>query len=132
MTGRRKSKLKELTFRSIYRAVALGTLGSLGAEFALDLFCLIIHYNPIDAVDRWPGLVWPPVVVLVLFLTIGGIVLWLGMIWDCATAREMSAGSRLLWLLLIGMTPDFGALIYYFCIFSRHPARQISERLNAI
>jgi hypothetical protein len=112
--------------------VALGTLCTLGAEFALDLFCYSIHYDPIDAFEMWPGLVWPPVIVLVLFWTIGGIVLWLGMIRDCATARGISAGSRLLWLLLIVLTPDLGALIYYFCVFCRQQARLISERANTI
>lgn len=56
----------------------------------------------------------PPIVVLILFLTIGGSVLWVGMIWDCAVASERSVRSKVLRLILVIPTPNLGALIYYF------------------
>ena len=113
-----------MTLRSFYRAVAVGTLSTLGVEFALSVFSAIIGYDPMSALDRWPSLIWPPVTVLILFLTIGGFVLWLGMIWDCAVASEMSVRSRVLWLILVIPTPNLGALIYYFCVFKHRPLRQ--------
>jgi Phospholipase_D-nuclease N-terminal len=113
-----------MTLRSFYRAVAVGTLSTLGAEFALSVFSAHSGFDPMNAFDRWPGLIWPPVVALILFLTIGGFVLWLGMIWDCAVDSERSALSKVLWLILVIPTPDLGALIYYFCVFNRRPLRQ--------
>ena len=113
-----------MKLRSFYRAVAVGTLSTLGAEFSLSVFSAISGYDPMSAVDRWPSLIWPPVVALILFLTIGGFVLWLGMIWDCAGANKMSVRSRVLWLILVIPTPNLGALIYYFCVYNRRHLRQ--------
>ena len=113
-----------MTLKSFYRAVAVGMVSTLGAEFPLGVFFAISGYDPMSALDRWPSLVWPPLVALILFLTIGGFVLWLGMIGDCAVANKMSVTSRVLWLILVIPTPYLGALIYYFCVFSRRPLRQ--------
>jgi hypothetical protein len=113
-----------MTIRSLYRAVAVGILLTLGVEFALSVFSAYSGYDPMSALDRWPGLIWPPLAALILFLTIGGFVLWLGMIWDCAVASERSVWSKVLWLILVIPTPYLGALIYYFCVFKRQPPRQ--------
>jgi hypothetical protein len=113
-----------MTLRSFYRAVAVGTVSTLGAEFALSIFSAYSGYDPMNAIDRWPGLIWPPVVALILFLMIGGFVLWAGMIGDCAVASERSVWIKVLWLILVIPTPYLGALIYYFCVFRRRPLRQ--------
>jgi hypothetical protein len=113
-----------MTLRSFYRSVAVGTLSTLGVEFALSVFSAASGYDPMSALDRWPGLIWPPLTALILFLTIGGFVLWLGMMWDCAVASEMSITSKVLWLILVIPTPNLGALIYYFCVFKRQRRRR--------
>lgn len=107
--------------------MALGTVWTLGAELAVSIFCAFIHYDITNAFERWPGIIWPPVTALILFLTIGGTVFWLGMIWECSGARKLSVRSKVLWLILVVLTPNLGALIYYFCVFSRQPVHQISE-----
>jgi hypothetical protein len=78
--------------------------------------------------DRWPTLIWPPLALLILFLTVGGFVLWLGMMWNCVVASEMSVRSRVLWMILIVPTPNLGALIYYYCVFKRQPVQQAQEQ----
>ena len=113
-----------MLFRSFYRAVAVGTLSTLGIEFVLSFFSAISGYDPMNALDKWPSLIWPPLAALILFLVIGGFVLWVGMIWDCATANQMSVTSRVLWLILVVLTPYLGALIYYFCVFKRRPLKR--------
>jgi hypothetical protein len=77
-----------------------------------------------SALDRWPGLIWPPLAALILFLTIGGFVLWFGMMRDCAIASETSFKSKVLWLILVIPTPNLGALIYHFCVFWCRPLRR--------
>lgn len=114
----------KMTFRSFYRAVAVGTISTLAVEFALSVFSSFSGYDPMSALDRWPTLIWPPAAALILFLTIGGFVLWVGMIGDCAVASGMSIRSRLLWLILVVLTPNLGALIYYFCVYKRRPLPQ--------
>lgn len=42
-----------------------------------------------------------------------GILFYLWMIYQCAT-RERNSGEKLLWLLLVVLTPPIGALIYFF------------------
>ena len=106
--------------------MALGTVWTLGAELAASILCAFLHYDISNAFDRWPGIIWPFVAALVLFLTIGGIVLWLGMIRDCAIAMKMTV-SKVVWLIFVALTPNLGALIYYFCVFSRQPVPQISD-----
>src|SRR5258708_24900555 len=108
-----------MTLKFFYRAVAIGTLSTFAVEIALSVFSNTSGCDPMSALDRYPGLIWPPLVALILFLTVGGFVLWIGMICDCAVAKEMSVGSRVLWLMLVVPTPHLGALIYYFCIFKR-------------
>jgi hypothetical protein len=113
-----------MTLRSFYRAVAIGTVSTLGAELALSIFCAFSGYDLMNAFDRWHRIIWPPLTALILFLIIGGTVLWLGMIRDCAIAREMSVRARVLWLILVVPTPNLGALIYYFCVYERRSLRQ--------
>lgn len=114
-----------MTLRFLYRAVAAGTLSTLGAEFALSIFSAVSGYDPMSALARWPGLIWPPLAALIRFLTTGGSVLWLGMMRDCAIASEMSFKSKVLWLILVIPTPYLGALIYYFCVFRCRPLRLV-------
>ncbi len=113
-----------MTIKSFYRFVAVGTLSTLAAETTLSVFSATSGYDPMSALDRWPGLIWPPLAALILFLTVGGIILWLGMILDCAVANERSVTSKVLWLILVISTPNLGALIYYFCVYRRRPLPQ--------
>jgi hypothetical protein len=125
-----EERLGKMTLRSFYRTVAVGFISTLGVEFALSVFSAISGYDPLGAFDRWPILIWPLLAALILFLMIGGFVLWLGMIWDCAVTCEMSARSRVLWLILVIPTPYLGALIYYFCVFNRCSLRQAHSESN--
>ena len=113
-----------MTLRSFYRIVVIGTLSTLGLEFALSVLGAVSGYDPMTAFDRWPGFVWPPVCVLILFLVVGGTVLWIGMIYDCATIDKMRVWSRVLWLVLVVLTPNLGALIYYFCVYKNRGLQQ--------
>jgi hypothetical protein len=111
--------MEKARMRSFYRAVAYGTVWTLGFEFVLSVLMAFGGFDPLSAFDRLPLLVWPPVAALILFLVVGGFVLWIGMIWDCAVAVEVSVWSKVLWLLLVVLTPNLGALVYYFCVFKR-------------
>jgi hypothetical protein len=101
--------------------VVISILSTLAIELALGVFCAVGGYDPMYAVDRWPGIFWPTVAALVMFLTIGGTVLWIGMIWDCASANKMSVWSRVIWLLLLLVLSGLSMLIYYFCVFTKRP-----------
>lgn len=41
-----------------------------------------------------------------------GVLFWLWMIYHCAT-REKNSPEKVLWLLLVVLVPDIGALIYF-------------------
>ena len=41
-----------------------------------------------------------------------GLLFWLWMIYECAT-RERNSPEKVLWLLLVVLVPDLGALIYF-------------------
>lgn len=42
-----------------------------------------------------------------------GLLFWAWMIYHCAT-REPNSTQKVLWLLLVVLVPDLGALIYFF------------------
>ncbi len=42
-----------------------------------------------------------------------GLAFWIWMIYHCAT-REQNTKEKILWLLLVILVPDIGALIYFF------------------
>ena len=45
-------------------------------------------------------------------LEVLGLLFWLWMIYECAT-REPNSTEKILWLLLVVLVPDIGALIYF-------------------
>ena len=59
-------------------------------------------------------------VVLVGALVIGGTILWIWMIIDCATNESAEGDERLIWILIIVLTHWIGALIYFLV---RRPKR---------
>ena len=55
-----------------------------------------------------------------LVFGIGGTVLWIWMIVDCATKEPSEGNDKLVWILVIVLTHWIGALIY---LFARRPKR---------
>jgi hypothetical protein len=113
-----------MTLRSLYRIIVVSILSTLALEFAISVFCAVGRYDPTTPFDRWPGLIWPPVSLLIIILIVGMIVLWIGMLWDCTTIDKMQVWSRVLWLVLLLLTQSFGALIYYFCVYKKRGLQQ--------
>jgi hypothetical protein len=44
-----------------------------------------------------------------------GLLFWIWMIFECARRERSGTMQKILWLLLVILVPDFGALIYFFC-----------------
>lgn len=72
--------------------------------------------------ETWSNLALLPFSLIGAFLRIGGIVLWFGMLWDCAFTSKMRVWSKVLWLLLLIATSGIGALVYYFCVYKNGPS----------
>jgi hypothetical protein len=77
-------------------------------------------------------------IMLLIFLVlgVGGTILWIWMIMDCATEEQSGGNARLIWLLIIVLTHCIGALIY---LLVRRPKRiqlhdheraSLNQRLN--
>ena len=63
-----------------------------------------------------------PMLFFLLFgvVTIGGTILWIWMIIDCATKESSEGNEKLIWILIILLTHWIGALIYFLV---RRPKR---------
>ena len=63
-----------------------------------------------------------PILFFLFFLVIGvgGTVLWVWMIIDCATNEPTDGNEKLVWILIIVLTHWVGALIYFYL---RRPQR---------
>lgn len=57
---------------------------------------------------------------VVLVLGVGGTILWIWMIVDCATKEKSEGNDKLIWILVIVLTHWIGALIY---LLVRRPKR---------
>ena len=57
---------------------------------------------------------------LVMVLGIGGTILWVWMIVDCATKEPSEGNDKLIWILIIVLTNWIGALLY---LLIRRPKR---------
>jgi hypothetical protein len=44
-----------------------------------------------------------------------GLLFWIWMIFECARREKPGTMQKFLWLLLVIVVPDFGALIYFLC-----------------
>lgn len=53
-------------------------------------------------------------------LGVGGTILWVWMLIDCATKEPSEGNDKIIWMLVILFTHVIGALIYYFV---RRPQR---------
>ena len=53
-------------------------------------------------------------------IIVGGTVLWVWMIVDCATNESSEGNDKLIWILIIVLTHLLGALLYFFL---RRPQR---------
>ena len=60
------------------------------------------------------------VVFLVLVFGVGGFILWIWMLIDCATREHSEGNEKLIWILIIIFTHWIGALIY---LLVRRPER---------
>ena len=59
-------------------------------------------------------------VLLAFVMVIGGTVLWIWMIIDCATNEPSEGNDKVIWILIILLTHLIGALIYFLV---RRPQR---------
>ena len=59
-------------------------------------------------------------VLTVVLIGVGGTVLWLWMIVDCATNEPSEGNDKLVWIVIILLTHGFGAIIYFLV---RRPTR---------
>lgn len=57
---------------------------------------------------------------VVLVLGVGGTILWIWVIVDCATKEKSEGNDKLIWMLVILLTHWIGALIY---LLARRPKR---------
>jgi hypothetical protein len=57
---------------------------------------------------------------VVLVLGVGGTILWIWMLVDCATKEKSEGNDKLIWILVIVLTYWIGALIY---LIVRRPKR---------
>ncbi|HEY2860496.1 MAG TPA: hypothetical protein VGJ21_18905 [Terracidiphilus sp.] len=119
-----------MTLRAFYRVVAVGTASLFGLMFAVDVLCVVFRWDSVTLIETSPGLVWMPFALLGGFLGIGTILLWFGMMWDCAITSKMPIWSKVLWMILLVPLSSLGALIYYFCIYRR--SRDLLARSNQI
>jgi hypothetical protein len=44
-----------------------------------------------------------------------GLLFWIWMIFECLKREKPGSMQKILWLLLVILVPDFGALIYFLC-----------------
>jgi hypothetical protein len=44
-----------------------------------------------------------------------GLLFWIWMIFECVKREKPGTMQKWLWLLLVVLVPDFGALIYFLC-----------------
>lgn len=121
--------------QAFYRVVAIGTVILLGLLMALNVILVAFRINPFyRMLETGSNLALLPFSLVGAFFGIGVIVLWFGMIWDCAFNSKLRVSYKLLWLLLLIPTSGIGALIYYFCIYrigrSEDPPDQ-SKRIPA-
>ena len=70
--------------------------------------------------DQFVSLLLMLFVFVMMLIAIGGTILWIWMIIDCATQEPSESGDKVVWLLIILLTHVVGALIYYFV---RRPQR---------
>jgi len=61
-----------------------------------------------------------PLFLIFLVIGIGGTILWIWMIVDCATKEPSEGNDKLIWILIIVLTHWIGALIY---LLVRRPQR---------
>ena len=66
-------------------------------------------------------LLFPLFLLFILGLGIGGTVLWIWMLIDCATNEPSEGSDKVVWILVILFTHGLGALIY---LLARRPERQ--------
>jgi hypothetical protein len=48
-----------------------------------------------------------------------GVLFWIWMIFECARRERRGSMQKILWLALVILVPDFGALIYFLCRVAR-------------
>jgi len=59
---------------------------------------------------------WFLFVSLIMLVNIGGLVIWIIMLIDCAKRDFPEENDKMVWILVIALTSWIGALIYYFMI----------------
>jgi nitrate reductase gamma subunit len=77
-------------------------------------------YNVDDKENEGMSIVALFMFMVFLVLGVGGTILWIWMIVDCATKEKSEGNDKLIWILVIVLTHWIGALIY---LLVRRPKR---------
>lgn len=51
-----------------------------------------------------------------MILMLAGWVLWIFMLIDCATRKNLQHNEKVLWIIILALTQILGAVIYYFVV----------------
>jgi hypothetical protein len=119
-----------MTLRSFYRFVFVGTLYTFAAIAAIGVLASLTGFDLANAVGTWPIYILAPFMLICAFFAIGGMVLWLGMILDCAFVVKLPIWSRTIWLVLLVLTGGIVAYVYYFCVYKNRPSGTVSAELE--
>ena len=120
-----------MTLRSFYRFVFVGTLYIFAVIVAIDAFAWVSGFDLANAIGTWPLFILAPPMLICAIFTIGDMVLWLGMILDCALAVKRPIWSRAMWIVLMVLTGGFVAFVYYFFVYKDRPSGAGSAELEA-
>lgn len=61
-------------------------------------------------------------ILAIVLIALLGTIFWLWMLADCATKESNQERSKIVWLIVIALTHEVGALIYFFARRLRRPA----------
>jgi hypothetical protein len=107
--------------RSFYRISVVCYLTTIGILIIANIAYILVGYERMKSLETLPFLIRLPFGLLGAFSAFGILALWLGMIWDCAFISGLPAWSRAKWLVVLVLTNQLGALLYYYRVFTTDP-----------
>jgi len=83
------------------------------------LFALLLALPLAAAQDEFPVAAIAGFVALWFFfilLMLAGWVLWIFMLIDCATRKDLKDNEKIVWVIVLALTQVIGAVIYFFAV----------------